>query len=74
MRNGMSSIKDLMGPELSELFALEFAKILNLCLLCNIYKWRPVSSKHGHTRHDNEVLDEFGYGSNPTVRSGVICS
>ena len=27
MRSQMSSIMDLIGPELSELFALEFAKI-----------------------------------------------
>ena len=27
MRSPMSSIMDLIGPELSELFALEFAKI-----------------------------------------------
>ena len=49
IRSRISSIMDLIGVELSELFALEFAKIAN------------------------EILDEFNYGSNPTVTSGVIC-
>ena len=30
IRSRMSSIMDLIGPELSELFALEFTKLLNL--------------------------------------------
>ena len=30
-----------------------------------------MSTKHGH--NDNEILDEFKHGSNPTVTSGVIC-
>ena len=32
IRSRMSSIMDLIGPELSELFALEFAKIADLTL------------------------------------------
>ena len=32
-----------------------------------------MSTKHGHDIYDNEILDEFSYGSNPTVTSGVIC-
>ena len=32
IRSRMSSIMDLIGAELSELFALEFAKLLNLTL------------------------------------------
>ena len=32
-----------------------------------------MSTKHGHTIYDNEMLDEFNYGSNPTLTSGVIC-
>ena len=31
-----------------------------------------MSTKHGHNIYDNEILDEFNYGSNPTV-TGVIC-
>ena len=41
-------------------------KLFNLtCLHSSIYKCRPVSTKHGHNIHDNEILDEFNYGSNP---------
>ena len=32
-----------------------------------------MSSKHGDNIYDDEILDEFNYGSNPTVTSGVIC-
>ena len=32
-----------------------------------------MNTKHGHVIYDNEILDEFNYGSNPTVTSGVIC-
>ena len=69
IRSGMSSIMDFIGAELSELFALEFAKIAE----SSIYKCRPMSTKHGHNIYDNEILDEFNYGSNSTVTSGVIC-
>ena len=70
----MRSIMDLIGPQLSELFALEFAKIAESdCLYHSIYKCRPISTKHGHSIYDNEILDEFDYGSNPTVTSRVIC-
>ena len=44
-----------------------------LCLHSSIYKCRPMSTKHGHNIYDNEILDEFNYGSNPTVTSEVIC-
>ena len=45
----MSSIMDLIGPELWELFALEFAKIAESdCLHTNIFKYRPISTKQGH--------------------------
>ena len=43
------------------------------CLHSSIYKCRPMSTKHGHSIYDNEILDEFNYGSNPTLTSGVIC-
>ena len=68
----MSLIMNVIGPELSELFALDFAKIAETdCLYRNIYKSRPISTNHNI--YDNEILDEFNYGSNPTVTSGVIC-
>ena len=72
----MSLIMDLIGPELSELFALEFAKIAesDFVLHTSIYKYRLIRTKHGHYIYDTEVLDELDYGSNPTVTSGVICS
>ena len=74
IRSQMSSIMNLIGAELFELFALEFAKIAESdCLHSSIYKCRPMSTKHGHNIYDNEILDEFNYGSNPTVTFGVIC-
>ena len=40
---------DLIGPELSELFALEFAKNAESdSLHHSIYKYRPISTKHGN--------------------------
>ena len=71
----MRSIMDSIGPELSELFALDFAKIAESDFVYTIliYKCRPISTKHGHSIYDNEILDEFDYGSNPTVTSGVFC-
>ena len=70
----MRSNMDLIGADLSELFALEFAKIAESdCLYFSIYKCRPMSTKHGHNIYNNEILDEFNYGSNPTVTSEVIC-
>ena len=70
----MSLIMNVIGPELSELFALEFAKIAESdCLNRSIYKSRPISTNHGHNIYDNEILDVINYGSNPTVISGVFC-
>ena len=71
----MSSIIDLIILELSELFALEFAKIAeyDFCLHPSIYKCRPYGTKHGHNIYDTEILDEFDYGSYLKVTSGVIC-
>ena len=74
MRSRMSLIMNLIGAELFELFALEFEKIAESdCLHLSIYKCRSMSTKHVHNIYDNEILDEFNYGSNPTVTSGVIC-
>ena len=63
IRSRMSSIVDLIGAEL--LFAPEFAKIAESDFV--------YTTKHGHDIYDNEILDEFNYGSNPTVTSAVIC-
>ena len=74
IRSRMSLIMGLIRPKLFELFALEFAKIVESdCLHASIYKYKPISTKHSHNIYDNEILDEFNYGSNPTVTSGVIC-
>ena len=60
----MRLIMDLLRPELSELFPLEFAKIAESdCLHHSIYICRPISTKHGHSIYYNE----FDYGSNLTV-------
>ena len=62
----MRLIMDLIRPELSEVFPLEFAKIAaSDCLHHSIY---ICSTKHGHS-----IYDEFDYGTNLTVTSGVIC-
>ena len=74
VRSQIRLIIDLKEPELSELFALEFAKFAESdCVHPSIYKCRPTSTKHGHNIYDSEVLDKFDYGSYPTVTSGVIC-
>ena len=50
----MSLIMDVIGPELSELFALEFVKIAESdCLYPSTYKCRPVSTNHGQNISDN---------------------
>ena len=70
----MSLIMNVIGPELSELFALEFAKIAETdSLYPGIYKSRPKTTNYGHNIYDNEILDEFDYWSNPTVTSRAIC-
>ena len=67
MRSQTSPIMDLIGLELSELFALEFAKIAESDFLhSSIYKCRPMRTKHGHNIYDSEILDESNYGSNLT--------
>ena len=73
IRSWMSSNMELIRPGLSELFALEFAKIAESDFVYTLAsKCRPISTKHGQNIYDNEILDEFDYGSNPTVTSGVI--
>ena len=58
IRSQMSSIMDSIGPELSELFSLEFAKVYESdCSYPSIYKYRPIRTNHGHNIYDNEILD-----------------
>ena len=68
IRTHMSLIMDLIGAELCELFALEFAMYTLASI--NVDKGVP---QYGHNIFGNEILDEFSYGSNPTITSGVIC-
>ena len=66
----MRSIMDLIGPELSELFPLEFAKIAASDFVYTI------ASTNVDQLVPNMVTvydDEFDYGSNLTMTSGVIC-
>ena len=62
----MSSIMDLIGPEL--LFTLEFGKIAESDFVytpasTNIEK---INTKLGQKVCDHKTLDEFNYGSNRT--------
>ena len=72
----MNSIMDLMGLELSELFALEFAKIAEshfVYTLASTNVDQLVPNIVTLNIYDNQILNEFDYGSNPTVISGIIC-
>ena len=67
----MNLIIDLTILELSELFALEFAKIAESDFVytlasTNLQTWPLYIYAH-------KVSDKFDYGSNPIVISGVIC-
>ena len=74
IRSRMSLIMDLIGPELSELSALELENLSyltsftlqHLQILTNQYKL-------GHNIYAHNVLDEFDYGTNQTRISRVIC-
>ena len=64
----MRLIMDSIRPELSELFPLEFAEIAESDFVYTIASTN-VSTKHGYNIYDDEILDEFDYGSNLTVTS-----
>ena len=66
----MSLIMGPTGPEQLELFALE---LLENCLLSNIYKYKPISTKLGHNEYEHKISDEFDYGSSDTRSVSVIC-
>ena len=74
VRFQMSLIMDVIGPELSELFTLEFAKSAESDFVYTLASTNVDQSVPNMVIiYDNEILDEFDYGSNPTVTSGVIC-
>ena len=66
------SFMDVVGPELSELFALEFAEIAESDFVYTLASLNIITN-YGHNKYDSEILSDFDYGSNPTVASGVIC-
>ena len=68
IRSRMSWIMDLIGPELSELSALELENLPYLICLHS-----SICSKLGHNISANKVWDEFDYEANQTKKSGVIC-
>ena len=72
----MSSIMDLNGQELFELFALKFVKIAEsdfVYTLASTNEDQLVPNMVTIYVYDNEILDEFDYGLNLTVTSGVTC-
>ena len=70
----MSLIMDLIRPELYELFALEFTKIAESDFVYTLASTNIDNLVQNIvTIYMTEILDEFIYGSNPTVTSGVIC-
>ena len=75
IRSWMNLIMNLIGADLSWVICPWICKKcwIWLCLHSSIYKCRQMSTKHGHNIYDNEILDEFNYGSNSTVSSRVIC-
>ena len=44
-----------------------------LCLLSNIYKYKPISTKLGHNDYKHKISDEFDYGFSHTRSVGVLC-
>ena len=44
-----------------------------LCLLSNIYKYKPISTKLGHNEYEHKILDGFDNGSSHTRSVSVIC-
>ena len=74
IRSRMGSIMDLIGPELSELFTLEFAKIAESYLVYTLASANIDQSVQKFAIiYAHKVSDEFDYGSNRTRTSGVIC-
>ena len=73
----MSLIMVPIGPEQLELFGVELGKIaalIRLCLLSSIYKYKPISTKLGHSAYEHKISDEFDYGSSHTRSVSVMCS
>ena len=68
IRSWMSSIMDLIRPELPELSALELENLPYLtCLHSSICKYQPISTKLGHNIYSHKVSDDFDYGAHPEL-------
>ena len=72
IRSRMRLIMDLLVPELSELFSVEFAKIAESDFVYTIAS-ANVDQLVPNMVTINIFYDEFDYGSKLTVTSGVIC-
>ena len=73
IRSQMSSIMDLIRPELSELSALEFENLPFLTLFTLASANINQSVPNLTTIYTHKVLDEFDYGTNQIRTSYVIC-
>ena len=69
IKSWMSSIMDLIRPELSELFALEFSKIAE----SNFVYTLVTANVDQLVPNMVTIYMTMSYGSNSTVTSGVIC-
>ena len=75
IRSQMSSIMDLIGPELY-LICPEFAKIAESDFVYSLASTNldQLVPNMVTIHRKNEILDEFDHGSNRTGTSGVICT
>ena len=74
IKSRMSSIKDLIRPELTELPALELENLPYwICLHPSICKYCPINTKLGHDTYAHNVSDEFDYLTIRTRTFRVIC-
>ena len=71
VRSWISSIMDLIGPELFELSVLELENLPYLTLF-KLYNMQ-ILTKLGHNIYAQKVSDEFDYRTNPSRTPGVIC-
>ena len=69
IKSWMSSIMDLIRPELSELFVLEFSKIAE----SNFVYTLVTANVDQLVPNMVTIYMTMSYGSNSTVTSGVIC-
>ena len=68
IRSQITSIMGQIEPEHLELFTLEFGKIAEsgFVYTLSIYKYQPISTKLSQNVYDQEISDDFNYGTNRT--------